>query len=185
MSEVRASYCKAAIAAAKRHDHREALLSRLEPVRAVVRRASPLGWIDARNFADITAVVFAVLGRHGAEVFWCERLTAALNRPLMRPLAQGGVFLYGNEPASIIRMTPKSYPLVFRGCGRPAVDVENGVATLTLHDLPPVLRTEGLAACYSGHCLAAAEFSGTHAHVHVDLEGLERKGRLTLTTRWS
>ncbi len=185
MAEVRASYCKAAVAAVKRHRRAPALLTRLEPVRDVVRQATNLGWVDARHFVEITRATLHVLGAQEAQRFWADRLGAALNRPLMRPLAQGGMFLYGNDPASIIRMTPRAYPLVFKDCGTPRVVVGDGSVRLSIREMPDSVRDPGIATCFGGHCVAAVEFAGARGEVLIDDQDLTNAGRLELITHWS
>lgn len=161
------------------------MLRRLEPVRSVIRQASRLGWVPADCFAAITEATLAGLGKDGAQDFWSSRLRASFELPLMRPLAQGGVFLYGKDPGSIIRMTPKAYPLVFRECGFTDVEVEARNATLRIADIPPPLRTDGVVQCFAGHCRAALGFTGVDGVIELDARSLASSGALTLRTSWA
>ncbi len=161
------------------------MLRRLEPTRSVIRQASRLGWVPADCFVAITEATLAGLGRDGAQDFWSSRLQASFELPLMRPLAQGGVFLYGNDPGSIIRMTPKAYPLVFRECGFTDVEVEDRSATVRIDDLPADLRTDGVVHCFAGHCRAALAFTGGDGVIEIDDRSLGPSGTLTLRTAWA
>lgn len=181
---MRASYCKGAVGAAKAHPRAPALLSRIEQARASVRSASMMGWVEPEVFSELTDATLEVLGEQGARDFWAARLGEAFARPLMRPLLLGGLGMHGKSPGAVMKMTPQSYWLTFRGCGEPSVDVETQRAVVTIRSMPPAFRTASVPTCFAGHALAAAREVGVPVQIDTDTAQLRTEGHVDILATW-
>lgn len=184
MGVVRASYCKGAIAGAKRHPMADELLAAFGDVRPRVRESSMIGWVDAQDYLRLLEVTFEVLGADGTERFWADRLGEALRLPLMRPLVQGGLGMFGRHPGGMLRMTPQAYRLTYRGIGHPSVGLEEGHARLEISELPQAFRGSPLVHNFAGHALAALEYLQAEGSVVPDRRKLN-DGTLVLDVTWS
>ncbi len=184
MGSVRGSYCKGAVAGAKRHPMAAELLEALGEVRRRIRDSSMIGWVDAQDYLRLLEVTLDVLGADGSERFWAERLSEALGLPLMRPLVQGGLGMFGRHPGGLLRMTPQAYRLTYRGIGHPSVGLEEGHARLAISDLPPAFRGSPLVHNFAGHAIAALEYLEVEGAVVPDRRKLA-EGTLVLDVTWS
>ena len=153
-------------------------------LRTEIRTASMLAWIDPRFFSGLTDATRSVLVEEETRAFWAARILDAFGRPLMRPLISGALGMFGRDPGSVLKMTPQTYWLTFRGCGEPSADVQPNGAVIHVLAMPPVFRTPSIASCYAGHALGAAEHVGLDATVETDLSQLSGRGDLHLHVRW-
>ncbi len=183
MGSVRASYCKGAIAGAKAHPMSVDLLAAIGDVRRRVRDASLIGWVDAQDYLRLLEASLEVLGADGSERFWADRLGEALRLPLMRPLVQGGLGMFGRHPGGLLRMTPQAYRLTYRGIGHPSVGLGEGHARLEISDVPAAFRGAPLVHNFAGHAIAALEHLAAEGAVVPDRRKLG-EGTLVLDVSW-
>jgi hypothetical protein len=127
--------------------------------------AGILSWLPAEHHARIFDAVRNVLAQPGAIALWRDVMTANLDQPLLRPLVQGGLRLFGATPSSVIRMSPRAWSLVARDCGTHLVSRGEGriEVRLAFVDTPPMLATPGFVAHCLGNCEAVLRF--------LDLQG--------------
>lgn len=185
MGRVRASYCKGAISAMKQHERAEALLDRVIRARAPIRAASNVGFVTADTYVELTDATFEVLPREHVERFWGDRLLDAFGRPLMRPLAYGGLRLFGHHAGSVLRMTPQAYALTYRELGSVSVESSGRCrSAVRILDLPPLFRRPSIVANFSGHAWAALHFAGQAGFVAPDTSRLQ-SGELVLEVSWN
>ena len=117
--------------------------------------AGVLAWLPAQHHARIFDAVITVLAPTNAVAFWRDAMLANLEQPLLRPLVQGGLRLFGATPYSVVRMSPRAWSLVTRDCGTHEVSRGEGRVELRLElvDMPRVLAKPGFMA----HCLGNTE----------------------------
>jgi hypothetical protein len=157
--EFRASWSKLALKSVRRlaPAERDRVIAAIgEPTLATIRGAGVLAWLPADAHMRIADGVVEVLGETGAENFFRDLMLISFERPLIRPLLDGGLRIFGATPKSVLRMTPQAWSLVSRGCG--AFSVEDGATPgsvrLRVDSVPPKVATLGFVAIVVGNCHA-------------------------------
>jgi hypothetical protein len=147
---------------------------------AQIGSAGVLAWLPAEHHARIFDAAHKVLGEPGAVAFWCDVMLSNFEQPLLRPLVQGGMRLFGGTPYSIYRMSPHAWSLVTRDCGAHSVTRGDGSveACVAFDDLPRVLQTAGFVAHCMGNCEAVLRFLGLRGA--VGLAPRQRAGSLMI-----
>ncbi len=125
-----------------------------EDALAEIGSAGILTWLPAEHHARIFDAIWSVLGRDRAIAFWRDAMSTNLEQPLLRPLVQGGMRLFGATVYSIIRMSPRAWSLVARDCGTHLVSRGEGRVELRMQfvDVPRVMATLGFVAHCIGNC---------------------------------
>jgi hypothetical protein len=142
---IRANWAKFSVGCIKKLDPsaRDKVLAVVHSdTRRRIRDAPPLGWLPADVFLDLAQAVYEGLGAEEATSYWRMNLRRSMEQPFVRPLAEGGMFLFGRSPAGLVRRTPHTWKLVSRHCGRWEVDADDDArwATVDLYELPPAFR---------------------------------------------
>jgi len=164
--QVRSSWTKFVIAHAKAapEPQRTQLLSALAPLRATIREAGLISWVDATVHAQVCARLVAGLGEAAALEFWAELLVEAAGKSLLKPIVGTALALHGRDPASLVRNGQRVWALVTRDCGTLVVDTKSERrAALSLEGLPEKLRTLPVLICLQGSilgCARAVDLSG-------------------------
>lgn len=184
---VRASWCKLVVGTIKRREGpvRARLLDRLGLVR---RRIRPLGitaWAPAEVLLDLDRALVDVLGPRGARELWCDNLLEAMDSALLRPIISTSLRLYGDSPASLLRMAPRIHGLVSENCGALELGrVADGEVDLVLRGLPRALRERpGLRRAYLASCDASLVRLGLHGEV-VEVDRELDAGVTRIEVRW-
>jgi hypothetical protein len=165
---------------------RDAILALIgdESVREI-RAAGILAWLPAVHQARLFDAIFKVLAQTGAAAFWRDAMLANFNTPLLSPLVQGGLRLFGATPYSIVRMSPRAWQLVTRGCGTQHV-AEGDAGDVAVHmdfgELPAELSRPGFVAHCLGNCDAVLQFLHLRGTVAETTTRLER-GAFSLDIR--
>lgn len=169
---IRANWSKHALRHVRRLAavNRDAILGEIgEDSLKQIGTAGILSWLPAEHHARIFDAVRSVLGQPGAVSFWRDVMSANLDQPLLRPLVQGGVRLFGANPSSVIRMSPRAWSLVARDCGTHLVSRGEGRVEVRLEfvDTPRMFATPGFMAHCLGNCEAVLRFLGLRGHSTV------------------
>lgn len=185
---VRASYVKLAVGTAKRQipSRRDAILAALgDDLRQRIRTAGTLEWLPATAFLEFVATVARSVGANASREFWQANMLESLSGRLLTPLRVGATRLFGNNPGSLVRMTPQAWRLVTANCGVSSVDVsETGKAVLRFDGLPAMFReTSAMLDVWAGGCDACIERAGFRGASTPDSTGL-RVGIATVTVTW-
>ena len=164
---------------------RELLLDALEPLREEIRATGPLEWVGLSLYLRAAETIYETLGHEATIEFWSEQISKAFDASLMRPLATGGLFLYGRNPGSMYRLLPKAYSLVFRNAGDIDVhlDGDHG-AEMVFTNLPPAMRRPAVLAHFRGNCHGVLRYLGFEGEVEMDETRLA-EGTLRFAVRWS
>jgi hypothetical protein len=170
--QIRANWTKMAIRKLRRMPGpgRDVVLHQLgdETLRQI-QSAGMLGWLPAGVHGRLFDVLHEALGSQRAVTFWEEMLSANFDTPVLRPLVQGAIGLFGMTPYSIVRMSPSAWSLVARDCGDQSVrrGSERIHLILEVYDLPPVLASPG----YVDHC---------YGNFQAALRFVNQRGEVTL-----
>jgi len=185
--QVRASWCKLVVGTVKRREGsiRRRLLDRLVVVRRQIRPLGITAWAPADVLLDLDQALVDVLGARGARELWCDNLLEAMDSALLRPIISTSLRLYGDSPASLLRMAPRIHGLVSDGCGLLELDrATDGAVDLTLRGMPPALRERpGFRRAYVASCEASLARLGLHGEV-VCVEHELDAGVCRFESRW-
>lgn len=188
--EVRASWSKLTMARVKQLGsiERARVLSEVGPMRAVVRDAALLSWLDVGVQVELCEALERALGLSGARKFWHGFMLDAFDRALLKPVLVGARAMYGGGTLGYIRMAPRVHALATRGVGELRVEgTENsqgGSAVIDAKYMPlAALRGQAFALAYCGTCLAVFDLGGVSGDVELDLADAE-KGRARISLSW-
>ncbi len=188
--EVRASWSKLTMARVKQLGsmERERVLSEVGLLRAVVREAALLSWLDLEVQVGLCGAVERALGLSGSREFWRGFMLDAFGRALLRPVLLGARAIYGGGTLGYIRMAPRVHKLATRGVGELSVEgVESGLAgraVISAKYLPAaVTRDRTFLLAYCGTYLAVFDLGGATGEVDLDLSEAD-KGRARIELSW-
>lgn len=156
-----------------------------EPLVRTIREATALAWLPGSKFIEVCESLTTALGVDGARRFWADSLRDAIDQTLIRPLAWGGLQLFGRTPAALCRRTPQAWALVTRQMGEMRVlpGSEERRIAIAVEALPPSCRELALLHMWEGGFVGQAEFVGEKAQVDTDAHELAN-GRATFVIRW-
>ena len=189
MSSIRASLAKQTLAELRRLDgpeHRKVLELTGETIITRVESASRIEWLPVElHFATLRAMNEVMGLEAGTELFH-GLFSSLVEGPAFAALVRGLRAIGIRSPASFLKPTPRSLPMIFRDCGR--VEFESVDERCALHKFrgvpsnffEPSLRWPRYAAA-SGR--TAFEFSDTSGTVTLEDERPEL-GSFDLRYEW-
>jgi hypothetical protein len=185
---IRASYTKLALRHFKTAEAKEypELLSAIGPdVMAEIRNAGSLEWLPARVHAKVADSTVSHFGARASRALWRDVMMGAFERGMLRPLVGGALRLYGRNPASIMKMTPQGWSLVWRECGRAWMDsVSPRHARMRFEGLPRVIvDSPGIVDSFVANCEAAVAYLKCHGQINAHRDQLAA-GRFDIDVTW-
>jgi len=151
-----------------------------------VREAGAFGWLPVEYDVEITECLFALAGAERACQAMRGNLVTTCGQPVLRPLVQGALAIFGRSPVRSLGWIPRGWTLLYRDCG--VLRFEPGAegscsARLVGERLPPEIT------CSRNYLVgSAAAFSGMFDVLGVtgrcELVKLERE-RVEFSLRWS
>jgi hypothetical protein len=98
-------------------------------------------WLDLELDHFLVDGICEELGPERAIRCWRDSMKHMIDKPLLQSFVSGMIRLFGRDPARVVALIPKGWPLVFRDCGTLTV-LSSGdrEAILAFSDLPPVFR---------------------------------------------
>jgi hypothetical protein len=125
------------------------------------------------------------LGVAGAHAFWRKSLGDSVEQPLIRPLAMGAIYLFGQNPIALYRRTPQAWALVMRRAGvmstEPGPDDDS--IWLQVRGLPESCRSPALLNMWEGGFVGQADFLKFQATVETN-DGHLMLGDADFLVRW-
>lgn len=105
-----------------------------------LERSSRVSWLPVEIDVELTHAIYAELGAGPAHEMFRRNLSAALDTPILRSLAQGALRLFGTSPARLFGWAPKVYAQIYRDAGAMRFESDGpGSARLELSHLPPAI----------------------------------------------
>jgi len=158
--------------------------ARLAPAtREALERSSRLAWLPIEVDVELTDAIYAELGATRAREMFRRNLSAALDTPILRSLAQGALRIFGASPARLFGWAPKAYAQLYRDSGEMRFESEGpGAARLELSGLPSAIARsrdylDGMASAFA----AGFDLMGIKGEVtveRIDPAGLRATYRL-------
>ena len=120
-----------------------------------IEQASRIAWIPVELDVELTERFFDVAGSEQACRVFRDTLAQSFHTPLLRPLVDGAVRLFGRDVHRAMRWVPKGWSLIYRDCGEMTVscEEENAVRLEIVGAAPAIARSpsylEGIGAALS------------------------------------
>lgn len=150
-----------------------------------VDRFRGLGWLDSEILDSINA---AQIKAHGSERFidfWRNYTVNAVDGPLLGPLIQGALRIFGSNPGGLIGWVGRAWNVTTRDYGRfDNVSAATG-ATLTLRDLHRNAPVQQVALSTTGSLQGLMELAGYEGEISIDQERLKRDRVVVFRVTWS
>jgi hypothetical protein len=126
-----------------------------------------MSWFSIEHDHLVADALIALLGKERAIECWRESMQHLMDRPLLRTFVSGMVRILGNDPARVVSMVPKGWPLVFHDfCN---VRFERGPAdrvALVFDDIAPqVKKYPSYFHVWHGTMWGFARIACANAHV--------------------
>jgi hypothetical protein len=147
--------------------------------------ASPVSWLPVDLDVELTEALFRVGGNEAAQKALGDNLSNAFKTPVLRPLLEGALAIFGRSPAKMLKWTPKVWSLVFRDVGTlDLAESHEDSAVLVLQELPPAVASSrnyllGIAAAVTGF-FDAVHVNGSCRLVRVEADRAELQATWTL-----
>jgi hypothetical protein len=167
---MRASYIKDNVAAlALLGDAAARIEARVPDVIATVAAASKLEWMPLQLDIALTAAVFAESGRDGVRAWSRRALLQSLQGPLLKPILDGAVTLFGLSPPALLKRSPLIWKQIYRDCGLLHIEEpERHVVNVVIAGVPTLISDDvGYLEGTAGAFEAVLEL--THVKGHVDV----------------
>lgn len=114
-----------------------------------------VAWLEFEHDHWLMDGTLAVLGREEAVECWRRSIEHLVEKPLLRPLVEGSLRLFGAAPGKLIKMVPTGWTLAYRDFCVPRFElVEDGHARIVFEDIAPhAFRSPGYLHCWHAVCL--------------------------------
>jgi hypothetical protein len=108
---------------------------------AQIESTSRLDWLSADLDMDVTEAVTQVLGRERSAHFWRGSLLDTMETPLLKPLVDGAIAIFGLSPGHLLKWAPRIWDAIYRNCGTMTVTQATGnTARIEYESIAPALR---------------------------------------------
>ncbi len=174
---VRAAFTQAALHAALAAEPVRLRAALAESPLDQVLDASRSAWIPVEIDMDVTEAITAVLGPDRCTEFWRKSLVETMRSPILGPMVDGVVAVFGLAPESLLRWTPRAWSAVYRNCGTMTV-LERGIreGRIGFDDITPALLRSG-AFIEALRASFEAVFTLCRVHGEVQVESLDVASR--------
>lgn len=119
----------------------------------IIDRAARMEWLPVRLDAELMEAIAAEGGLPAVHKLNSQAITKTIEGPLLRPLVEGAIKLFGFAPSALVRWTRHAYLQIYRDCGDVVVNEERTL--VSVFGLPSYLRAsapwlEGVAGALDG-----------------------------------
>jgi hypothetical protein len=103
---------------------------------------SRMAWFPIEHDHWVVDGIIGVLGREQAIRLWRASVPDIVDKPLLRTFVSGMLRVLGDDPARIIGLFPKAWPLIYEGFSELTLNTESSTqVTVVFDQLAPQLRT--------------------------------------------
>lgn len=110
-----------------------------------IEDAASVAWLPVEIDIDITRAVFDELGPKAVRKWSRDALVRSTEGPLLRPIIDGTRSLFGLTPHTLLKLMPRGFDLVYRGCGGLRYEEESEHACVLHHTGVPATFFDGEA----------------------------------------
>ncbi len=116
----------------------------LQPTTASTIVESPRSmWLPLALDVELTSCVETVVGQQGLFDWSRNAQKKTFEGPLLRPVIDGGLRLFGVRPLRIYKLTPRAFTLMFRNCGEIKIDSKGDCSLDIVHTHAPPGMADG------------------------------------------
>ena len=121
-----------------------------------VEQCSRVDWIPLGVQLEILSAVRDEMGKRGYDDFCAAHFASTVEQPFVKGMFDTTVRLFGLGPGAVLRVFPKTWSTISRGCGRVEVgDLDAGCTMIRVTELPMSepridLFVEGFRATFRG-----------------------------------
>jgi hypothetical protein len=134
--------------------------------REVIETTPRSGWIAIEHDHHTIDGIIRLFGRTRAIQCWREALTALIERPLLGGFVKGMVDLFGRDPARVVALFPRAWPLVYRDVCSPRLHNDGRRPMIRFESIAAEVRTHpNYLHSWNGACQGFAEIARVHGHV--------------------
>jgi len=105
-------------------------------VRDEIENAWGATWLPISHDVELTERFFALAGEEQACDVMRNNLSATFEKPILRPMLDGALRLFGTRTEGLLRWAPRAWSLIFRDAGEMHVEAREGEASILLRGLP-------------------------------------------------
>jgi hypothetical protein len=152
---------------------------------ATIEQAGRMEWLPLEIDVALTDAVGEVVGMDGVRRWARTSIQQSLDGPLLGPLRDGAVRLFGLAPAKILKWAPRAWSHVYKNAGTLRfLEPEDAEARVELHhrDPPPDFR-DSKAVLESVAASFAAIFDLCHVTGEAEIASVD-KTRVVFQLRW-
>jgi len=137
-----------------------------------VANSVSVAWLPVECDVDITRAVVDVLGVEGNRRWSRDALLRSAHGPLLKPILEGAIALFGLTPHGLYRVTPRGFAMIYRNIGEVRYEVVGDQHARIVHEaIPPSLLEvpwylEGIAGAFE----AGYAFLGLEGEVRFELD---------------
>ena len=182
-AQYRASMCKSVVD--NLSQEAPALFAMLPPDDvSLIRDASRSDWIVARVLEGIHETIVRHDGENALRDLNRRYTRKAMQFAVYGPIVRGAVNVFGGGPRAILRVMPKSWEIVTRGCGSMSVIFPaEREASIVYESLPTELQTKSFVVASEASPLGLLDGLGYESVATSDVSALA-EGRLYVHVRW-
>ncbi len=159
--------------------------ARLRPeTLAAIESATRLDWMPFAVDLEVVEAVHAEGGDGGVRQWSRQALLRTARAPLLKPLVDGAVRLFGLEPGGVLRFAPKVWVTIFRHCGDMEVAGGAGEARVSLVRLPPPVRHQPFLTSIAGAVEAVCDICRVRGSVAFEPRA-PSSDRADFAVRWT
>ncbi|MBI1949506.1 MAG: hypothetical protein HYS27_27715 [Deltaproteobacteria bacterium] len=138
-------------------------------------------WEPVELDVALTDALFAELGERGLRRANREVFLAAIEGPLLKPMFAGLRRMLGITPLALLRLAPRLWNTIYRGCGDLSLEQHEGRHAIVLDGVPPALLASppyflGVSGVIDA-CFVLTRRTGT-VDVEVDAEARRVRWRV-------
>lgn len=119
--------------------------ARLRPeILAAIEGSARVTWLPLSHDIELSEAVYDVAGGERMFAFGRDALLDTIEAPLLKPIVDGAVRLFGLTPVRFFKLAPRVWPQLYRGAGELRIDESGpGEVRIVNVDAPPEMTEAG------------------------------------------
>ena len=151
-----------------------------------IRGEIKTNWLPLEFDVRINDALDVVIGSEGIREHACHALTKSFEGPLLRPVLDGGLRIFGIHPQRMFTLLPRGFTLVYRNCGALRAVATSDSSLQVIHDDAPMEMIESRPYLLGMAGAFLAIFRITRVNGDVEVGTVDAKNRkIVYDVRWS
>lgn len=159
--------------------------ARLRPeTLAAIEGSARVTWLPLSHDIELSTGVYDVAGPERMFAFGRDALLDSIEGPLLEPILDGAIRLFGLTPARFFKLAPRVWPQLYRGAGELRVEEAREGELRIVHEGAPPEMTSGVAIPLGIAGSLSAVLAVTRVTGTVEVEHTE-PGRVVYLARYA